>query len=240
MSYIYEHIRCRGYRPLLLDEHYANLEATARACFDTTLNFSREKLQRQIEKCLREASLSPAVTNGVEVQYRTDGTMCCVAKELLYDNFAVRSLRPRGYVTRILGDIVLQNTSVKRAMVKFTHDTKQSEERCEAIWLSENDEVIAIDGEAVIVVFEEEIRFSQSINSVEMDLAFRAAMDLGYNVVTGPIFVGELEDAKEILHIGYEGITALFHFNDKIYLNLTARKIAERINNTLPSSPSFR
>jgi hypothetical protein len=62
-----------------------------------------------------------------------------------------------------------------------------------------------------------------------MDLAFKAALELNRNVVTAPIFVGELNGAKEILCIGYEGITALFRFENQVYMNLVARKIAERI-----------
>ncbi len=229
MSYIYEHIRCRGYSPLHLKEHYAHLEATARTCYDAGLNFTCESLRREIELCLREAYLSPSVTNAVEVQYHTDGSLRCVAKELLYDDFTVRTLRPRGYVAHIAGDMLLLNTSAKRAIVEFSNDTAQGEERCVAIWVSDNDEVLAIDGDPVIAVFENEIRFSPSGNSVEMDLAFKAALELNRNVVTAPIFVGELNGAKEILCIGYEGITALFRFENQVYMNLVARKIAERV-----------
>ena len=98
-----------------------------------------------------------------------------------------------------------------------------------ALWADEQGEVLAIDGSPVVAVFEDEIRFSRVGSGVEFDLAYNALSKGRRKVCKGAIRVEELHEAKELLAIGYEGVTAISHYDGKIYMDILAEKIASMV-----------
>ena len=229
MAYIYEHIRTQGYDPLHFEEHFSHLEATAIAHFNEPLKISREELRKAIKECLQSERFSPAVMNAVEVKYYPDGVLRIEAKELLYNTFSLRALHPQSYLCQVSGDALLDNTSAKSALIEFQHATSPTDIGSVAIWASESGEVLAIDGAAVVAVFDNEVRFSNIGDGVEFNLAFESAAKLKRNIVKAPICVEELENAKEVIFINYEGVSALHSYKSTLYMHLIAEKIAESI-----------
>ena len=229
MAYIYEHIRTRGYEPLHFEEHYTYLEAGAVRHFGEPLNISRQELKETIAKTLQKGRFSPTMMNAVEVRYFDNGTFEVEAKEILYKKFSLRALHPNAYLCRVSGDILLQNTSAKAALVELNRITAQASELGVALWADEHDEILAIDGAPVIAVFEDEVRFSQKGDGVEFEHAFEVVTNMGRNATRGAITLEDLKDVKELLFIGHEGLSAIHRFESQIFMDISAEKIAAAI-----------
>jgi hypothetical protein len=167
--------------------------------------------------------------NAVEVRCYSDGSVETEAKEILYNTFSMRALHPYSYMCRISGDLLTANTSAKAALVEFNRATMQTAERSVAIWVNEGDEVIAIDGSPVIAVFEDEVRFARNGEGVEFDLAYDVVVKLGRNATRGAIKLADLSEAKELIFIGYEGLTAVHSYLSTRYMDILAEKIAAKI-----------
>ena len=229
MAYIYEYIRTRGHEPLYFEEHCIYLEARALRHFGEALKASREELLSAIKEALQRGRFSPTVMNAVEVRYFHNGTFEVEAKEILYNTFSLRALHPHIYLHRMAGEALLDNTSAKEALIEFNRTTSQSLERSVALWADDNDEVLAIDGEPVVAIFEDEIRFSHKGEGVEFELVYDTAVEMGRNATRGAIHLDELEEVKELLFIGHEGISVAHSFGHTPYMDITAEKIAEKI-----------
>ena len=229
MAYIYEHIRTRGYEPLYFEEHFTYLEAGAARHFGEPLNLSRQELKEAITQTLHKGHFSPTMMNAVEVRYFDNGTFEVEAKEILYKHFSLRALHPRAYLCRVSGDILLKNTSAKAALVELNRITAQASELGAALWADEQGEVLAIDGAPVIAVFEDEVRFSQKGDGVEFERAFEAVTKMGRNATRDAINLEDLKDAKELLFIGHEGLSAVHRFESRIFMDISAEKIASAI-----------
>ena len=229
MAYIYEYIRTRGHEPLYFEEHYTYLEAGAIKHFREPLKPSCEELRCAIKAALQEARLSPTMMNAVEVLCFNDGTFEVKAQEIIYKAFSLRALHPHAYLCRVSGDILLDNTSAKEALVELNRTTAQASERGVALWADEHDEVLAIDGMPVIAVFENEIRFSRKGDSVEFNLAYDKVSQMKRKATRGAITLNDLKSAKELLFIGHEGLSAILHYESTVYMDVTAEKIATAI-----------
>lgn len=230
MAYIYEYIRTQGYEPLYLDEHYARLDALARGYFFAPLKISLQELYQAIIEALRGGQFSPSMMNVVYVQYCADGSVEVRAEWTIYNSFSLRALHPQSYLCRVSGELITNNTSVRASHVEFHQTTALATNRGVAIWATEQDEVVAIDGAPVIAVFEDEVRFLESGSGVEFELAYQVATKLKHNVVRGVVKVEDLPRAKELLYVDYRGVTALQQLYDStLYMDITAEKIAARI-----------
>ena len=229
MAYIYQHIRTRGFEPIHFEEYYTYLEAAFVTHFREPLHISRQELRERISSTLRNERFSPSAMNAVEVRCYSDGAVEIEAKEILYSTFSMRALHPYSYLCRLSGDILTANTSAKAALVEFNRATTQRAERSVAIWANDEDEVIAIDGSPVIAVFEDEVRFSQRGEGVEFDLAYDVVVKLGRNATIGAIKLSDLSEAKELIFIGYEGLTAVHSYLSTRYMDVSAEKIAAKI-----------
>ena len=97
------------------------------------------------------------------------------------------------------------------------------------LWVDELNEVVAIDGSSVIAVFDDDIRFSRLGSGVEFDLAYNAVKEMKRNLSKDKILLEELKQAKELLYIDYRGISAVKSFDDTVYMDITATKIAGKI-----------
>lgn len=230
MAYIYEYIRTQGYEPLYFDEHYARLDALARNYFFAPLKLSCQALRQVIIEALREGKLSQSMMNVVYVRCFADGSVEVRADWLLYNSFSLRALHPHSYLCRMSGEYITSNTSVKDSLVEFNQTTALVANRGVAIWVNEQDEVVAIDGAPVIAVFEDEVRFLESGSGVEFELAYQVATKLKHNVVRGVVKVEDLPRAKELLYVDYRGVTALQQLYDStLYMDITAEKIAAKV-----------
>lgn len=230
MAYIYEYIRTRGHEPLHFEKHYARLEELAATYFSEPLKFSSQQLRQTIAESLQSAKCSTTTMNVVYVQYHSDGSLKVKADWSIYSAFSLRALRPCSYLCRISGEIITDNTSAKEALIEFNQDTALTTDKGVAIWANERDEVVAIDGAAVIAVFEDEVRFLASSKGVEFDLAYEVVSKSRTNVSKGTINLVELPKAKELLYIDHRGVTALqLLYDSTIYMDITAGKIASQI-----------
>ena len=229
MAYIYEYIRTRGHEPLYFEEHYSYLEAGAIKHFREPLKPTHEELRCAIKAALQEARLSPTMMNAVEVLCFSDGGYEVKAQEIIYKAFSLRALHPYAYLCRVGGDILLDNTSAKEALVELNRTTAQASDRGVALWADEHDEVIAIDGLPVIAVFENEVRFSRKGDSVEFNLAYDVVSQMGRKASRGAITLNDLKRAKELLFIGHEGLSAVDHYESIVFMDVTAEKIASAI-----------
>lgn len=229
MAYIYEHIRTQGFEPMHFEEHYTRLEELARRLFLAPLTVEREELQRRIGECLRNGGYSSCNTNAVVVRYYATGKIEIEAVEMLYNSFSLRAIRPHGYICPLSGELLLENTSAKEAMLELNRTTAFASEQGVALWVNEQSEILAIDGASVIAIFENEIRFSSVGRGVEFEYAYNIAKSMKRNISREAICVEDLSKVKELFFIDYRGITALEEFGGHRYMDITAEKIATRV-----------
>lgn len=229
MAYIYEYIRTRGFEPLFFEEHFTRLDALSRRLFLTPIAVEPNALKQAIGKALQQGGCSPRTANAVCVQCSSDGEVEVKAVEILYNNFSLRAIRPKGYLCRVSGDLMVENTSAKAALVELNRVMAQVSDEGVALWVDEQGEVLAADGSSVIAVFEEEIRFSRRGGGVEFDIAYANATKLGRMVSKGAIMADDLRSAKELLCIDYRGVTALHSYDSHLYMDIVAAKIAQTV-----------
>lgn len=233
MAYIYEHIRTRGYEPIHFERHYAHLEDLAKRLLHTPLKVDRARLKGEIAESLRRNRFSERVANSVKVCFDGHEVTITGNEEMLYNDFAVRALRPTiGDIERVANhSSLLENCSAKEAMREWHYARNQQLDYPNALtlWATNEDEVVAIDGSPVIAVFEDEIRFAECGSGVEFDLAYEVASELR-NTRRGPLHLSELIKAKELLIIDHRGITAIESWGDHLYMDITATRIATSIS----------
>ena len=228
MAYIYEYIRTRGHEPLHFEEHYARLEALSAKYFTEATFFHPQDVWNFIIESMKEGNLPTSGMNCAYILFFHDGEINYQSNWMMYDKFSLRALRPNCYPVCVSGEVVIDNTSVKDRLIEFYHSSSDDDHLNDvAIWHNEQGEVLAIDGSAVIAVFEDEIIFSNYGQGVEFDLAFELLSKSRNDVSKGVIKLEDLPRAKELLFIDYRGITAVQQLYDStIYMDITAEKIA--------------
>lgn len=239
MAYIYEYIRTKGFEPIHFEEHYTHLDALSVVYFSESLKISRQELLKAIKESLREGHFSPTSMNVVYVRYFADGTFELEANYMIYNAFAMRALRPKAHLLRVSGELLTDNTSAKEALIEFFHTTLQQHNGANndvALWADAKDEVVAIDGSPVIAVFENEVRFSHKGSGVEFDFAYDIVAKMNRNATKGQIYLADLTEAKELLYISHEGITAVKLFQPEsevestlLFMDISAEKFAAKI-----------
>ena len=229
MAYIYEYIRTRGFEPLFFEEHFARLDGLSRRLFLAPIAIEPNALKREIAKALQQGGCSPRTANAVRVQCSSSGKVEFDAVDILYNDFSLRALRPEGYLSRVSGELIVENTSVKEALIELNRAMAQISDEGVAIWVDEQGEVLAMDGAPVVAVFDGEVRFSRLGDGVEFDIAYSETAKLGYRVSKGAIMVEELRSAKELLCIDYRGVTAIYSFDSRLYMDIVAEKIAQAV-----------
>lgn len=241
MVYIYEYIRTQGFEPIHFEEHYAHLDMLSVVYFSESLKISQHDLRKAIKESLRKGHFSPTSMNVVYVRYFADGTFELEADYMIYSAFAMRALRPKAHLLRLSGEMLTHNTSAKEALVEFYHTAQQQQNGANNdvfIWADEKDEVVAIDGSPVIAVFEDEVRFSHKGSGVEFELAYDVVANMNRNATKGAINLAELAEAKELLYISHEGITAVKSFRPEpeseptstlLFMDISAEKFASKI-----------
>ncbi len=229
MAYIYEHIRTKGFEPMHFEEHYARLDALARKLFFAPLAIEREALQRMIAECLRGANCSQHTINAVYVRYTSNKEVEVECVDTLYDEFSLRALRPHLFVCRVSGDLLTDNTSAKEALLELNRTIALASEQGVALWVNEQDEVLAIDGAAIVAVFDDEVRFSRMGSGVEFELAHGIAEKIKKNITREEILLSDIAKAKELLYVDYRGITAVKSFELHHFMDITAERIARTI-----------
>lgn len=234
MTYIYEYIRTRGTQPLHFEEHYNRLEKLSRDLFLTTLPISCEELYKEIVKQLRAEGYSTTATNAVCVKfYPLSKEVDISIEEIIYDSFALRAIRPEGYLSPSSGEYITKKSSVRYALLEFNRSVAQISDAGVAIWATEEGEIIAIDGASAVAVFEDEIRFSNYGCDLEFETAFEKLSATTNKVTRGSIYVEELHKAKELLGIDYRGVLAVESFDSHIFMDITAEKIATKMAETM-------
>ena len=230
MAYIYEHIRTRGVEPLNFEEHYLRLDAVMNRLFYTHLNISREELRSRIRRELQSRNYVSSAINAVCVKIDPlDSNIYIDIEEIYYEAFSVRAIRPGGYICNMGGELIMERTSARDALIDINRTMAQITDGDAAIWTDSEGTIQAIDGASVIAVFEDEIRFAASGNGVEFDLAYNAMLETPYTVTRGTLSIDELSYAKEVMGIDHRGIVVLESFNGHYYIDLTAIKIALRV-----------
>ena len=229
MAYIYEYIRTRGYEPMHFEEHFTRLEELSRALFLAPLAIGREELRKAIAEKLRSGGYSKSATNAVNIKCHDNGAIEIECVEMLYNHFSLRALAPQGFLTRVSGELIMQNTSAKVALLELNHATAQIANEGVPVWVNELGEVIAIEGAPIIAVFENEIRFSEYCPNVESQFAYTTIRDSHRNITQGAISLHELKQVKELLYIDYRGITALSDWNGHLCMDIMAERIASQV-----------
>lgn len=233
MAYIYEYIRTKGFEPLYFEEHYAHLEELAQRLLATPFKFNRQSLRAEITEALSSNGYSADMAHLVKVCYSVNGDVKIVTGDILYNHFSVRAIRPTiGGMERVVkGSLLLENSSVKDAMLELQFGKSHNLDNPNALtmWVTEQDEVVAIDGASVVAVFEDEIRFSECGGGVEFELLYNAAIKNYKRVVKAPLMLSELSDAKELLYVDCRGVTAVDNWENHYYMDLTATLLAAQI-----------
>ncbi|MBO7220550.1 MAG: hypothetical protein J6V21_05125 [Alistipes sp.] len=233
MAYIYEYIRTKGFVPLHFEEHYTHLEELARRLLATPLEIDCQRLREKIAEALRGNNYSADMAHLVKVCYSASGEVKIVTGDILYGQFSVRAIRPTiGVVERVAKEsLLLENSSVKDAMMELQYAKNQHLDNPNALtmWTTEQNEVVAIDGASVVVVFDDEILFSECGRGVEFELLYGVATKQYRRVTKAPLMLSDLKRAKELLFVDCRGITAIDSWDNHYYMDLTATLLASQI-----------
>ena len=197
MAYIYEYIRTKGFVPLHFEEHYTHLEELARRLLATPLEIDCQRLREKIAEALRGNNYSADMAHLVKVCYSASGEVKIVTGDILYGQFSVRAIRPTiGVVERVAKEsLLLENSSVKDAMMELQYAKNQHLDNPNALtmWTTEQNEVVAIDGASVVVVFDDEILFSECGRGVEFELLYGVATKQYRRVTKAPLMLSDLK-----------------------------------------------
>ncbi len=229
MAYIYEHIRTRGYEPLHFEKHYARLDALARKLFLAPIAIGSTELHKMVVEKLQKEGCSPKTINAVCVKYSDNESVDIEVEEMLYNSFALRAIRPRGYLCRISGEMLLDNTSAKEAMLELNRSMGHIADSGVPIWIDDKGEILAIDGAPAVAVFDTEIKFSRWGAGVEFDIAQEIGKKRNRKVVCEAVTEEDLTTAKEILFIDYRGVTVLEKYGRRHYADIVAENIAKQV-----------
>lgn len=229
IPYIYEYIRCRGFVPLHMEQHFARIDSLSHRYFLSPLGIECKTLVGEIGKALRQGGYSERRTNAVKVLRYIDGRVEVECVEMLYDHFSLRAVRPQGYFCHLAGDVVMAQTSVKDSALAFDHATAEISDEGVAVWLSDMGEVKSIDGASVVAVFDDEIRFSHSGSGVEFELAYVAVQGGKRAVSRGEISHEDMLRAKEVFYIDHRGVTALLSCSGHFYMDIVAERTARQM-----------
>ncbi len=229
MAYIYEYIRTQGYEPIHFEEHYTRLKVLSERLFHARLNTTPEELKEAISDMLRNEGYSSHTINCVYIRYYDNGEVKLETVEIIYNTFSLRAIRPQGYICYLSGDMLIENTSAKEAMLELNHSTIQTPNSEVPIWVGEGGSILAIDGAPIVAVFEDEIRFSEVCGGVEFDIAMQNMSAPRRKISKCTITLDDLDTAKEVLYIDHRGITALVGWNNRHYTDITAERIARTI-----------
>ena len=230
MAYLYEYIRTRGVEPLYFERHFERFKALVEdnAIYPTTL--SRKELLEDIRTALKRKGYSGDAVNAVCLKYDLSTAKTTIdIEEIFYKTFSVRAMRPKGEFLYTDGKPLVEQTSVRRAMCEYNRLMAQKSGDYVALWINSEGELYALDGASVVVVFDDEIRFSSLGSGVEFELAYKAMAKRSVKVSKGPITVEELAGAKEVLGIDHRGIVALEAIDSHYYMDVTARIIADEV-----------
>lgn len=198
----------------------------------TPLTIGEEELRRRIESTLRFAGCASDHINAVQVRCYADGDVQVEAVEMLYDGFALRAMRPYAYLTGLAGETLLKDSSAKEAMVALNRAMGEAVDQGVAIWVDSDGEVVAIDGGAVVAVFDDEVRFSSAGEGVEFEYAYSVVKDERRRITRSAIKVEDLERATELLLLDYRGITAVSLCNERLYFDIYAEKMARQLSDS--------
>lgn len=229
VPYIYQYIRCAGYEPCNLDRYIQQLEDLAGELLRLHLGIDEKMLRQRIASELRSAGCAANHTNVVQVRYYASGEMQIEAVEMLYDGFALRAMRPHAYLTPIDSNLLLRDSSAKEAMVALNRAMGDAIDKDVAVWMDNQGEIIAIDGESVVAVFDDEVRFSREGSGVEFELAHSVASSGRRRITKGAIMVEDLSRATELLFIDYRGITAVAYCEENLYVDFYAENLARQL-----------
>lgn len=229
MAYIYEYIRTRGYEPIHFEEHYMRLNTLSERLFHAQLNTTPEELKKAIGDMLRNEGYSSRTINCVYIRYYDNGELELETVEIIYNSYSLRAIRPQGYICHLSGNMLIDNTSAKEAMLELNRSTIQTPSSEVPIWVGEDGSILAIDGSPIVAVFEDEIRFSKVGGGVEFDIAMQNMAVPRRKISKCVITLDDLCVAREVLYIDHRGITALVGWNERHYTDITAERIARTI-----------
>ena len=229
MAYIYEYIRTQGHEPIHFEEHYARLDALSQRIFGRPVGVTPKALKESIADILRSEGYSSHTINCVYVRYYDNEKVELETVEIIYNTYSLRTIRPQGYICQLSGDILVENSSAKEAILELNRSTAQSSNSNVPIWVGEDGSILAIDGSPVVAVFDDEIRFSEVGRGVEFDIAMQKMATPRRKISKCAITLDDLLVAKEVIYIDYRGITALVGWNEHHYTDITAERIARTI-----------
>ena len=228
--YIYQRLRTRGVEPLYLARSIERLEGWSERIFGDRIDLDEGSMADRIRESLLDEHLSMSGTHAVEVRLYPAGNIEVRPLDNIYlEPFPLRAIRPTTTVKHLAGDMLLAPTSAKEALLDICRIGKGLPSQNIPMWLNPHNEIIAIDGAAVVAVTDDEILLSQAGYDIEFELAEIVLAKTRHKIRRAAISYDDIDLFKEIVYIDYRGVAALESIGERPLGNIVAERIAKEV-----------
>lgn len=224
--YLYQRMRTIDGRALHLDAHLAVLDEGVHTLFGRTLRLSKERVAAEVAELLH---LNGYPSGGATVTLRiyADGTRLLAADGVsLYRGYALRSLRPAAAVVPCSCYRAEWPTSVRYETVRWARTEAQRCGARVALWCDADGLLRRADDAPLFAVRDDVIHASSDSVEVEYQLVLDAARAAGIRVTGRPVEAAQLDRYDELFSFDCEGVCAIASCGGRLYLSLTAERIA--------------
>lgn len=227
--YLYQRIRTIDSQALYLAAHLVVLSEGADALFSRTMRLPKERIAAEIAELLH---LNGYPDGGAVVTLRlyADGTRLLAADGVsLYREYALRSLHPVAAVVPCSCYRAEWPTSARRETVRWAQTEAQRYGARVALWC-DADGVLRRAGDApLFAVHDDVILASSDTVEIERQLVVEAARMAGIRMVDQAVEASQLDRYDELFAFDCEGVSAMASCGKRLYLSLTAERIANAL-----------
>ena len=228
--FVYCIVRTRGFRPLLLDEHIAQIDEASLSLFGRTTTFGQQPTADIIGQLLRRNGYASHLSHTVMLRSMHDGEhSISIDGTSIYEEFSLRTMRPRALMLPCDNGMLNLHTSATLHTIMLSRVYARAHDAEIVLTLNREGHINSVDGAAPIVVLDHTLIFSPEIHTPEYMLAMQAATVGEREVLCRHVEAAELYAASEVMGIDHRGITAVGSCGTHRYSDIVADTLAHRI-----------
>ena len=230
--YIYQRMRTKDNHILYLEEHLELINYGFELLYGTPTALTIEQVNKDCEKLLKKGGYQENATHILELRYdRYQNYSLRVLETSLYKHFSVRAVRPKAHIFNIANLEINLPTSAAITANELLCTMARRYDCDIPLCIDDYGVLSSIDGASPIIARGREIVISQTIPSVELEMAYQALSNqTKYKITTSPISIEEATHADELFYIDYRGITAVGSLSDSFYSDNIAHTVIGALN----------
>jgi len=234
--FLYQHIHTLDYAAPHLERHLELLDRFGRQLFGCTTGRRPEAFAEEIGRLLH-AERYPEGSASVELHLHPDGrTVLLPGGISLYRGYDLRSIHPAALPIPSECYRPEIPTSARIEAGRWAAiEAQRAGARC-AIEYDGHGTVRRADGAPLFAVRGKVVYTSPypDEQSVERDLAAEAIRAAGFDLIEQPVGCDQLPLFDELLYFDCRGLTAISTCNGRIYMDIAAHRIVDRLRRILP------